>query len=563
MATVQYDAKTGKKLSAGATTTDAKGNTYKQGTTVGTSSGSSSGRLVGANGLTYSPEGLSSDKAAAREKKVVTPGSEEMMAGQVPGAIDPTQPSPTKVQAGAGLPGAPGTAPGGVPMVGGQTFAQASAGITDKGQLGTLAQKYQQAKAQSDASGIGAPATKGQANPMMPTVTAPEPSPLTDVVETDTNFDSIFAQFDDYFSPPKQKQSLLQEYKGLEKSLGINALNEELLNSKRIIEGTEDDIRSEVQAVSGFATDSQVMALANARNKSLVKNYNYLLESRDSAMTQLNTMMNLSIQDRQMAEQEFDRKMNFAFKVAEFKDRAVNNAREAYNNVIRNVGYAGLYKSLQQDPSSIPVVEKTLGMKAGQLQGLASYTPPADPKEALQIEGLRLDNAKKRQELNATVGGVDEKTMGKIQASPEYKTINGVLPAIQALASYKEAINKYGGSETFSGTGKGELAGTYGNAIAAWKTLAGLGALSGADFALAENAVPSTGFFQRNSTMKAKLNASIDNAIQQAQNLTTRLTQNYPGAKDNLTTQLDYAKAIAYPDKFKVGPDGQVYELTN
>jgi hypothetical protein len=415
------------------------------------------------------------------------------------------------------------------------------------------------------------------------------PSALTPIVDTDKNFDSIFTEYDKFFSPTEQRTSLLDQYKQMESQLGISSMNAELLNTKRIIEGTEDDIRSEVQAVSGFATDSQVMAMAGARNKSLIKNYNYLLEARDSAMTQLNTMMNLSIQDRQMASQEFDRKMNFGFKVLEYKDKMQANAREGYNNIINTLGYDGLYKSLIKDPSSIPVVEKTLGLGAGQLKTLASQPNYKSMKEKVdylkavkdlngggdkvlsvsEAENLGVPygtTEKQAQQMKITPGtggsGVPEKIISKIQSSPENKTINGVLPAIQAIKDYRASVEKYGTFEKLSGKGRGEKDSTYGNAIATWKTLAGLGALSGADFELAENVIPAGGkLFTRNSRQKTQLDNALSNAVVQAENLTNRLIKTYPQAEALLRSQLDDIYLTAYPNKYTRGPDGQVYEI--
>jgi len=273
-----------------------------------------------------------------------------------------------------------------------------------------LLNKFKQALPGLQASGQ-APDSGGLANKAVQEATNAisqenvAPSIVGDIMETDSNFDSILTNYDDFFSPPKQKQSLVQEYQSLLKSSGIQSINAELLDAKRVIEGTEDDIRLEVEKAGGFATDSQVQALANGRNKSLIKNYNYLLESRDSAMTQLNTMMNLTIQDRQQAEAEFDRKLNFAFKVQDYKDKALNNAREGFNNVVKSVGYEGLFNSLGGNQTAIARAEKTLGLSSGGLQQLASYVEPVSEKDQLQLEGLRLDNAKKRSDLSESTGG--------------------------------------------------------------------------------------------------------------------------------------------------------------
>lgn len=238
------------------------------------------------------------------------------------------------------------------------------------------------------------------------------PSIIGGLMETDPNFDSILTSYDDFFSPVKQKQSLLKEYKSLSAQLGIEAMNEELIDAKQIIEGTEDDIRAEITGAGGLATESLVVSLGNARNKSLIKNYNYLLESRDSAMTQLNTMMNLSVQDRQFAEAEFDRKLGFAFKVAEFKERATTNARSGIQKIVDTVGYKGLYQSLASSPYEVALAEKTLGLGAGGLLRLASAPPSLDD----QYKQAQIDN------IYSQIGERNTPTVGAVTLSGKPQT---------------------------------------------------------------------------------------------------------------------------------------------
>lgn len=194
------------------------------------------------------------------------------------------------------------------------------------------------------------------------------PSILGGLQETDGMFDKLFTSYDEFFSPEVQRTSLVDEYSKLSKSLGIDELNKELIDTKKIIDGTEDDIRNEITSAGGMATDSQVLAMANARNKSLIKNYNYLLDTKNAATTQLTTMMQLSVQDRQFAEAEFDRKLNFGFKVAEFKQKATDNARAGLKWAIENGGGAEILKS----PYETSLTEKTLGLPAGSLAGIVA-----------------------------------------------------------------------------------------------------------------------------------------------------------------------------------------------
>jgi hypothetical protein len=215
-----------------------------------------------------------------------------------------------------------------------------------------------------------------------------------------------------------------------------------------------------------------------------------------------------------------------------------------------------------------------VALKNGSLAAFNAITgvrPPTD----LNSPTYSQDYATYQQNLNRAVSkygvggggaevtnGVPDKIISKIQQSSEYKTITGVMPAIQTIKDYMASVNDSGTYEFASGTKAGTKKATYGNAIAAWKTLAGLGALSGADFGLAENVIPEPAFFARKSTFIAQLNSALDNAVKQTENLTTRLNQNYPIAAPLLNAQLDDVKVIAYPDKYVKGPDGLVYEVT-
>lgn len=264
-------------------------------------------------------------------------------------------------------------------------------------QVNDLSSQYKQGLATAKATGV-APSSQGQAANIVQQAlpqSQNEANIMADIVDTEPGFtSSILEMWDEVNSPEVQKTSLVEEYQNLSKSLGIEQLNTDLLNAKNVIEGTEDDIRNEVVATGGMATDSQVMALANARNKSLIKNYNNLLATRDNAMTQLSTMMQLTVQDRQMASAEFDRKLNFVTKTLEFRDKALSNAREGYNSVISNVGYNGLLESLQGNSYQIGIVEKTLGLGQGGLQKIANMPPTLEDKyKQAQIDKIYSDIA--------------------------------------------------------------------------------------------------------------------------------------------------------------------------
>lgn len=219
-----------------------------------------------------------------------------------------------------------------------------------------------------------APQEGGAARSAVANFTPPTPPSTANIdaqLAQDKGYQQLLADRAEYNNVANQGKSLLDFYNQATKDAGIPALNEQLVNYKKIIDGTEDDIRKEVQSTGGLATDSQILALSSARNKSLIKNYNALLDSKSMAMESINNMVNLASQDRQFALQSISQKMQFDQQINEYRDKFVNNAKEAYANIINAIGYSGLLQSLH-DPSEVALAEKTLGLAPGQLQQIVT-----------------------------------------------------------------------------------------------------------------------------------------------------------------------------------------------
>ncbi len=197
-------------------------------------------------------------------------------------------------------------------------------------------------------------------------------SQIDQQLQNNPAYQQLLADKAQYDSLANQNQSLVQTYQQMSAQLGIPALNTELINMKNVIDGTEQDIRNEVTAAQGFSTESQVMALANSRNKQLVKNYNNLLATKEQAMSTLNQMTSLASQDRQFAMSSLNQKIQLDKQIYDVQVKMTDAAKEAYNNVIKAVGYGGLYNSLKNDPQSLALAEKTLGLSSGQLSKMAS-----------------------------------------------------------------------------------------------------------------------------------------------------------------------------------------------
>lgn len=256
------------------------------------------------------------------------------------------------------------------------------------------------------ASGQQAPQTGGEARGLVDSL-MPQTGPNTSVVEQqlaqDPDYAALLQTKKEYDDVVNQRTSLTQEYSQMVKKMGINALNTELMNMKNVIDGTEDDIRNEVTKAGGFATDSQVLALTLGRNKQLVKNYNNLLETKQMAMEQVNTMMNLSVQDRQLASQAIMQKMQINGQILEYKDKMKQNAIAGFERIVSRMGYDGLAQMTNGDPYYTSMIEKTMGLGNGGLQQLAQKDIEARQAAQAQVD---FDNRIKQQQVNISAGNL-------------------------------------------------------------------------------------------------------------------------------------------------------------
>lgn len=202
------------------------------------------------------------------------------------------------------------------------------------------------------------------------------------------------------------QQTYSQEYQDLVAKQGIPALQTDLMNINNIMDGTEDDIRSEITSAGGSATESQVQAMAGARNKTLLKQANVLSQQLQTKQDYVNQVLQFSQADRAEVEKQVDQKIGLTSQLADLQDKMTSAAKDNYNNIIQTQGYGGLYASLKDNPQQLAQVEQLLGLGNGGLKNLANYTKPLTEQETLQNQNLTLQNKKLQQDINGT-GGAD------------------------------------------------------------------------------------------------------------------------------------------------------------
>lgn len=190
-------------------------------------------------------------------------------------------------------------------------------------------------------------------------------------------------------STPITKQSFKDEFAKLQTEQGIPALNTELMNIKNIMDGTEDDIRTEITKAGGFATESQVQALVGVRNKTLVKQANVLQQQVALKQDYVDQIMQFSQLDRAAVEKQVDRKLGLTEKLANLQTKMTDAAKDNYQKVIdygKEVGengYAFLAKTLGADKGQMRIAEKALGLPKGALENSRFTTPLPASKASL------------------------------------------------------------------------------------------------------------------------------------------------------------------------------------
>lgn len=200
----------------------------------------------------------------------------------------------------------------------------------------------------------------------------PQNAAVDQALAGDPAYQQLLKDRAEYTSVQNQQKSLTDTYKQISDSLGIPALDTQLMNMKNVIDGSEDDIRAEVTKAGGFATNSQVLAMTDARNKVMIQNYNNLLQTKQSAESTLTTMVGLAAQDRTYAMDSINQKLNLDQQMFDTEQKMQTNAASAYTNVVDKVGYQGLLASLGNDPYQVALAEQTLGLHPGGLQQLAN-----------------------------------------------------------------------------------------------------------------------------------------------------------------------------------------------
>lgn len=368
--------------------------------------------------------------------------------------------------------------------------AGASGTGVDNGQLST---KYNAALSGLTAGGSDAPVDQGtgsaaasnaanSAASAMPQ--SQDNTAVNAALAQDPGYQQLLSDQQQYQSAENQTQSLTSQYQNLENQYDIPGIQTQLMNMQNVINGTEDDIRGEVTAANGFATNSQILALSDARNKTVIQNYNQLQATLTNAQNQVTTMIGLDKEDQANALSAITTKMGIDEQVADYATKFQSNAKEGYSTIISAVGINGLYNSLMNsDPSggALSSAAQILGMTPAEMKSAA----------ATAQQSQNLDTESKQLSIQSSESGLATSALDRqnteldiqnkqLMANPQLPNparanmqgynAQGVLYTPQtAEQETTQWLTQQGAFDPNSGATKGDLPPAYYNkALAAW-----------------------------------------------------------------------------------------------
>lgn len=211
---------------------------------------------------------------------------------------------------------------------------------------------------------------------------------------------AIFQQLGDLFNPQTQKQSLVEMMGQMTKEEGVLDLKLELADMKKIMDGTREDIATEITKAGGFATESQVAALTAARNKTLLKQASYLSDVIEAKENYIDKVISLTQADRDELDKQLERKLGMSKMMLDMTQSLQKNARENLQSIVKDMGYDSLVDSISSQ-KELETVAKTLGVTPQMLLYLGSQKTSAQRAQQLDELNFQLSvdkfNEDKRQ----------------------------------------------------------------------------------------------------------------------------------------------------------------------
>lgn len=214
----------------------------------------------------------------------------------------------------------------------------------------------------------------------------------TSFLNNNPTIQSALAQVTQALEPTNTTATLQTYVNQLQADQGIlSGLNTQMMNLNNIMNGTPDDIRSEVTAANGFATDSQVMAMSTARNNTLLKQANLLQNQVDSAKQSISNDTNLLDEEQKIASEQFSENATIYNAAQNLMTQQQKASTDGINMLIQSVGLSGFVNGLMNaDPSGTQLANaaQLLGLSPSELQSSANQQYYQSNLQQIQAAGV-------------------------------------------------------------------------------------------------------------------------------------------------------------------------------
>lgn len=170
----------------------------------------------------------------------------------------------------------------------------------------------------------------------------------------------------------------------------------DLMNVKRVMEGSNQDIRDEIEKAGGFGTNSQILALTIGRNQTLLKQANVITDQLNYMQDVINSDMTMYGFQKDMAQQEFQQR-SFLLNYKQQNDQFVYKAtQDVISRNLELLGPDGLYNATGGDPVKIDRIERAMGLASG---GLKFAADQVTSTKALAKQKTELELQKTKAEI--------------------------------------------------------------------------------------------------------------------------------------------------------------------
>lgn len=250
-------------------------------------------------------------------------------------------------------------------------------------------------------------------------------------------------------SPSATQQTFSQQYQQVLQSSGLQGLQTQYMNIENVINGTSNDIRNEITAAGGMATESEVQGMSTARNQTLILQANSLQSAMSMAQDYVDNTMKFSQADQDQVNQSLNQKIGLVETAASMQQTMDSTASGNYNKTLTALGDDYTAFAATIPPQMQPYVEQVMGLAQGTLSNkatLATMTNSALKQQNLNLSIQKEQIAAQNAQATATEKLAQAQYYGARSTQASDSTVNSVITQLYPTST-ANPINTYQSSQ--------------------------------------------------------------------------------------------------------------------